>query len=167
MSVTTTNTTTRTVIDIRKTFESFAADLDMIAGRTRKWDTAKVDSLAHDILRLAELSYLSTVDIVLRNTQGHSVRATKYIVNENGSLLSGDRAGTNSWPCLPDTVLTVVVDYSAKWKGLTTSQQEEFMKGQINSWGRSTIDTSYPNLRRETAQQYATNGYELSKTNFV
>lgn len=167
MSFTTTNTTTRTVIDIRKTFESFAADLDMIAGRTRKWDTAKVDNVAHDILRLAELSYLSTVDIVLLNTQGQSVRATKYVVNENGSLLTGDRAGANNWPCLSDTVLTVVVNYSAKWKALTTSQQEEFMKEQIISWGRSTTDTSHPNLRRETAQQYATNGFELSKTNFV
>lgn len=163
---TTTNTTTRTVVDVRKTFESFAADLDMIAGRTRKWDTVKVDSLAYDILRLAEEYYLSEVHIVLLDAQDQSVRATKYVVNENGTLPTGDRAGLNNWPNLPNTRLQVVVNYTAKWKGLTSAQQQQFLLGQRNSWGRSEIDTTYPGLHAEGAQQYATNGYELAKTNY-
>lgn len=164
---TTTNTTTRTVVDVRKTFESFAADLDMIAGRTRKWDTEKVNSLAHDILRLAEEYYLGEIDIVLLDAQDKSVRATKYIVNENGTMPTGDRAGLNNWPNMPNTRLQVVVNYSAKWRGMTTDQQQQFLNGQLNSWGRSEIDTTHPGLRAENAQQYATNGYELSKTNYV
>lgn len=165
--LTTTGTTTRTVVDVRKTFESFAADLDMIAHRTRKWDTTKVDDLVHDVLRWAEEYYVHRVDIVLLNAQGQSVRAVEYLVSEDNALATSDRAGLNNWPNLPDTSLQMVVDYTAKWKNLTDEQRRQFMTGQRNAWGRSQIDTSYPNLRVEAAQQYTSNGYGLAKTNRV
>lgn len=167
MSFTTTSTTTRTVVDVRKTFESFAADLDMIAGRTRTWDTNRVDNMAHDVLRLAEASYLKKVDIVLRGEAGQTLRASSYVVNENGTLSSGDRAGANTWPYVAGAILQVVVEPSAKWLALGTTEQRDFLTGQRSNWAKSEVDTTYPTLRREGAQQYATNGYELIKTNYV
>lgn len=162
-----TNTKTYTVIDIRKTFEGFEADLRMIARRTDKWAMDYVEKVIHDILAFAENKYVRSVDITLMRNSGTAVRAVRYTVNEEGKAISGERPGGNDWQNLPDTYLTVITHYNNNWKVLGSSGQEKFMQEQLLlNWGNTTIDTRYTNLSKQTAQLYGSNGYELQKTNF-
>ncbi|MDN3654050.1 hypothetical protein QWZ08_00345 [Ferruginibacter paludis] len=163
-----TATSTYTVVDIRKTFEGFEADLRMIAKRTEKWASDYVDKVFHDIVKLAEAKYLKTVDIVLLNTATIPIRAAKYTVNEAGTSITGDRAGGNDWNNLPSTYLQVVVSYTSAWHLLTQQQKDNFQQSnnfQIG-WSSSSIDNNFPNLSKQAAQNFASNGYELNKANY-
>lgn len=169
MSYTTqTLTSTYTVVDIRKTFENFEADLRMIARRTEKWTQQYVDEVFHDIITLAEAKYLKTVDIVLLNSFEVPIRAAKYIVNETGTAISSDRAGGNDWDNITDTTLSVILAYTDSWKTLTQEQREAFQKNNNFkiSWTTSYIDNNFPNLTKQPAQTFASKGYELNKTNY-
>lgn len=163
-----TTTSTYTVVDIRKTFEGFEADLRMIARRTEKWTTEYVDKIFHDIIKLAEAKYLRTVDIVLLNSNNQPVRAAKYTVNDAGNSITGDRAGGNDWQNLFNTKLSVILSYTNLWHELTQWQQDDFAEENNFkiSWSPSSIDNSFPSLSKQTAQTFASNGYELSKTNY-
>ena len=77
------------MIDIKKTFEGFDADVRMIARRTGKWTNEFVDAVLYDIIKLAEAKYIETVSVILLDTSEKVLRATKYIVNETGT--------TNYW----------------------------------------------------------------------
>lgn len=165
---TTTNTNTYTVIDIRKTFEGFEADIRMIARRTGKWTTDYVDRVFHDVLKLAENKYLEYVDITLLGSFDVPVRAVRYKVNENGSAMNSDRPGGNDWPCIEGTRLTVIVSYKSAWHGLTSEQKVTFQRNNNFkiSWGTSEIDNSYSHLMSDGAQLYGSKGYEVRKSNF-
>ena len=163
---TVTQTATYTVVDVRKTFENFEADLRMIATRTGKWDAATVDKVVYDVLQLAEAYYLQRADIILLDAAGNPVRAASYTVNESGSAPTGARAGNNPWPNQAGTTLTVLLSYTPKWHNLLPVQQQAFERGLKNSWSAAAIDNSYPGLQSENAQLYASKGYELTKRNF-
>ena len=165
---TTTNTSTYTVVDIRKTFEGCEADIRMIARRTGKWSMAYVDRVFHDIIKLAEEEYLNSVDIVLLDATDKVIRATKYVVNANGTAIASDRAGANDWIDMPDTRLSVILAYTQKWHTLTSEQKSKFQSDnsfEIN-WGASSIDNNFPHLNQSQAQLYASKGYELKKTTY-
>lgn len=162
-------TSTYTVIDIRKAFEGFEADLRMIARRTEKWSNSYVDDIFHDVTKLAESKYLSRVSISLKDkTTDRVMQATRYTVNESGNALTGGRAGNNDWTNIPNTYLQVILEYNSKWHELTTEKKNEFhnSNGFRVYWGPSNTDTNFPHLTRQSAQTYASNGYEISKDNF-
>lgn len=165
---TNTQTNTYTVVDIRKTFEGFEADLRMIARRTGKWSMEYVDSVIYDIIRLAESKYLSQIDITLLSSADTPVRAARYTVNESGSAITGSRAGGNDWPDTVGTRLQVILWYTSSWHNLTPESQQRFCadKGFKIGWVTSRIDTTYTHLQQEQGQLYASKGYELSKLNF-
>lgn len=168
MYYTATGTATYTVVDIRKAFEGFESDLRMIARRTGKWTMAFVDQVFHDVAKLAEAKYLSVVSIVLTNTNGTPVRAAKFIVNSQGTAITSDRAGGNDWENIPNTTLTVVLEYTQTWHSLTAQEQSNFQNNndfQVG-WGRTSINTSFPNLTKTDGQLYASKGYELRKQNY-
>lgn len=168
MYTTQTITGTYTVIDIRKTFEGFDADVRMIAKRTGKWTIEKVDNIIHDIIILAESKYLKFVDLTLLNQYNTALRATRFTVNEDGKGITSDRPGQNDWTDIPDTKLVVILAYSSKWDSLSIEEKVKFQtdnKFKID-WVSSTIDTKYTHLKKEDSQLYASKGYELKKTNF-
>lgn len=168
MYSTSTNTSTYTVVDIRKVFESCEADLRIIARRTGKWNMVYTEKVIHDIVKMAENGYLKSVDIVLQNSFGTVIRAAKFVVNPNGTSTSGDRAGLNDWVEIPDTSLTVILSYTPEWKNLTGEQKNKFMTEndfQI-SWVNSEIDNTFPHLNKVFGQLYASKGYELQKENY-
>lgn len=165
---TTTRTNTYTVIDIRKTFEGFEADLRMIARRTNKWTMEYTENQMHDVLQFAEAKYIASIDVVLLNKDRVPLRAARYTVNEDGKATSSQRPGSNDWSDIPDTTLQLLVIYNAAWIRLTTEQREQFKinKGFKLIWSNSDIDNSYRHLSKEGAQLYGSNGYEVQKTNF-
>lgn len=168
MSGTFTKTSTYTVIDIRKTFEGFNADLRMIGMRTNKLSSQEVENFLHDIMHWAEGGYISHVDITLLDSVDNPLRATRYTVNTDGQAVKSERAGSNSWQNLPNTRVTLTVSQSSKWHLLSSAAQEKFKsdKGFKISWSPSKIDTTYSHLSQSNAQLYASNGYELKKENF-
>lgn len=165
-----TTTSTYTVTDIRKTFESLEADIRTIARRTGKWDMSYVDKVFHDILALAENRYLKSVDIVLKNDYtGSVVRASKFIVNSNGTASSGERAGQNNeWANIPNTSLLVILSYTQEWHNLSEESKSKFQTDNCFEigWVTSTIDNTFPHLNSSQAQLYASKGYELQKNNY-
>jgi hypothetical protein len=162
-----TYTSTYTVVDIKKTFEGFESDLRMIARRTGKWTPEYVERICHDVIKLAEAKYLNTVSIALLNSVDEPIRAVKFTVNESGSSISGDRAGGNDWPDLAYTRLTVILHYNNAWHLLSSFQQLQFEKENLKiSWSTTSIDNSFPRLNKQSAQTYASNGYELKKDNY-
>lgn len=163
-----TNTSTYTVVDIRKTFENCVADLRMIARRTGKWDSDYVDRLGNDILKLAENKYLSCVTVILkRKNTDYQIRAAKFNVNENGTTTEGDRAGKNyDWPSDEDTYLTIILSYTSLWHSLSIQQQNDFSKDFEFTWTSTSEDISFSHLSADSAQLYGSKNYEVQKTNF-
>lgn len=163
-----TYTTTYTVVDIRKAFEGFEADLRMIARRTEKWTNDYVDKIFHDVVKLAEAKYLSRVSVSLKNISDVAIKATRFTVNEAGTSITGERAGGNDWTNIPNTFLSITLNYTSAWHNLTSEKQRAF-ENENNfkiGWVPSDTDTNFPHLRKESAQTYASNGYEISKENF-
>jgi hypothetical protein len=164
-----TNTSTYTVIDIRKTFEGCETDIRTIARRTGKWTMEYVDNVFYDILMLAENEYLKSVDVVLLNDNNTVLRASKFVVNANGTAINSERAGNNNdWNNLPNTHLSVILCYSQKWHNLSVTEKSNFQKNNNFkiSWGTSNIDNSFPHLSNSQGQLYGSKGYELQKTTY-
>lgn len=164
-----TNTATYTVVDIRRTFEGFDADLRMISRRTGKWEISHVEHIIHDILKLAEAKYLKEINIILeRDVTDDIIRAVKYSVNADGKAQSTQRPGENDWTNVAGTHLSIVIEYQSSWKALTEEQKTQFRSdhGFKISWGPSNIDTSFRHLSSQSGQLYASNGYELQKKNY-
>lgn len=163
-----TRTATYTIVDVRRAFEGFEADLRMIARRTEKWTMEYVDKVFHDVIVLAEGKYLSEINIALIDSAGRTVKATKFIVSADGSSISGDRAGGNDWSNIPNTTLNVILSFTLEWGKLSAQQKTKFKLDndfQIG-WVDSNIDTTFRHLTKSSAQLYASNGYELKKYNF-
>lgn len=164
-----TNTSTYTVVDIRKTFENCEADIRTIARRTGKWTMEYVDNIMHDILKLAENGYINTVSIALKDANDNIKRATKFTINESGNATDSDRPGQNNdWENIVNTHLTVYLSYSHKWHALTELQRKDFQNNNYFriGWTTTADDTSFSHLNSGNAQLYANKGYELQKTNF-
>ena len=164
-----TNTNTYKVIDIRKTFEGCNTDIRTIARRTNKWTMEYVDKVFNDILLFAKNDYLKSVDIVLMDNNENVLRASKFVVNNNGSTISSDRAGNNNdWTEIPNTHLSVILSYTSKWHILSETEKENFFKNNLFklSWVSTSIDNSFPHLSNTQAQLYASKGYELQKTSY-
>lgn len=167
MYSTSTRTSTYTVVDIRKTFEGFEADLRMIARRTGKWEMSFVEKLFNDVIALAESKYLAEVSIILKDSNNNPIKATKFIVNSEGTSISSDRAGGNNWENLPNTYLSVVLSHTDKWRSLTEETKKNFSGDNFEiNWIDTNEDTSFPTLSRVNGQLYASNGYELQRYNY-
>lgn len=164
-----TYTNTYTVVDIRKTFENFVADVRMIARKTNKWTQSYVEEVCHDIVKLAELKYLSAVDITLLDNNSKPIQAARFKVASDGRAMKGDRAGKNYWPEIPNTGLSAIVFYNSSWHSLTPAEKQQIYEDHTFKvqWSSSSIDTSYRHLSAESAQTYGSTGYELLKTNFM
>jgi hypothetical protein len=163
-----TNTKTYTVVDIRKTFEGFEADLRMIARRTNKWSMDYADQLIHDVLKLAEDRYIKTIHITLLDSSEVVKQAVKFTVNEDGKAQTSERPGSNDWSNIVGTRLQMVLEYQSAWHQLTAEQQTAYMYNNNFKigWTASSIDTTYRHLSNQSGQLYGSNGYELKKENY-
>lgn len=165
MSVSTaTYTGTYTVADVRRVFDQFTADYDMAAQSTGLASDDYVTCVAQDVKTLAENGYLARVDIVLRDANGETIRAQRYVVSTNASVWSVDRPGNSMWPRTPGGILTVVVFYRQAISALEKAALRQIL---WLSWTDTDIDTAYPNLRGQIDRRYASNAYGIERTTFT
>ena len=153
-----------TVADIGKVIDCFAADLDMNAQSTGllTWET--VQRSAQDVKAMAQKGYLVEANIVLQDASGTVIRAAKYEVATDASILTAQRPGNNLWSRTPGGELYVVVRYSQAWRNLTDTQRAVFAKTLNVIWSSSSTDLSFPGLTRSSDRSYVSNGWGMAKS---
>ena len=157
-------TQTFTIADIGKVIDCLAADLDMNAQSTKLLTREQVKAYAADVKAMAQKGYLLEANIVLYDSSGEPIRAAKYEVSSDGSLLKMQRPGNNLWPQTPGGELAVVVVYSQKWRDLTDAQRAAFKQTLSPGWTTSNTDLSFPKLTRSVDRTYASNGWGMTKS---
>jgi Bacterial HORMA domain family 1 len=166
MMYTETQSQTFTVADIGKVIDCFAADLDMNAQSTGLLTRYLVKQYAADVKAMAQRGYLLEANVVLRDAVGKVMRAAKYEVFTDASSLTAHRPGNNLWPRTPGGELTVVVQYSEKWRYLTDSHRAAFRQTLGTTWSSSSTDLSFPSLTRSADRNYVSNGWSVTKSVF-
>ena len=157
---TTTQTYTRT--DIRRVFENFQADLQMLAVRTQAMELDHALNCAHDVCVMAQAECLSRVHVQLLDAAEKPIRVHRFSVNKD-ILSESERPGGNRWPCLPSGTLCVIVECS-------DIQQVEKLQAsgklQLN-WSPSTLSTDYSGMRNDGGRLYSSSTYGLRRETFV
>ena len=154
-----TQTYTRT--DIRKVFENFQADLQMLAVRTQAMELGDARKHADDICLMAQENCLRYVHVQLYDSYGTLVIVHRYSVEED-ILSDSQRPGGNRWPCLPNGTLRVIVEYSDNQK-FERLQRSGRLK--IN-WQPSFTSTNYSGMRNEGNRVYSSSSYGLRRDTF-
>jgi hypothetical protein len=121
---------------------------------------------AADVKAMARNGYLREANIVLKDAAGEVIRAAKYEVSTDASTLTAQRPGNNLWPRTPDGDLSVIVQYSRKWKELTQVERDDFRRSLGIGWGPSDTDLSFPSLTRAADRNYVSNGWGVAKAVF-
>ena len=166
MTTTTTYTTTYTVVDVRKTFESLEADLRMLARRTKAQSQDWAERTSADLLAFAEKDYVTTIDVILYNKAGVKLRAKKYRVDKDAGSWSPMRPGDNNWPQTSDGRIRVVISHTNSWKTRSSGQRSLFFSQLAGSWGPTDIDTSHSDLSQGKSRSYSSNAYGLGCVNY-
>jgi hypothetical protein len=157
-------TETYSVADIGKVIDCVAADLDMNSQSTGLLTRDQVKDYAADVKALAQKGYLVEANIVLHDSTGTPIRAAKYEVSTDASTLTAQRPGNNRWPRTPSGELSIVVQYSQKWRNLTDAQRAAFKQSLSTGWTTSTTDLSFPTLTRSADRNYVSNGWGVTKS---
>jgi hypothetical protein len=83
-----------TVVDVRNMLASFAADYDMIRSST----SLVADDDVADVTTFAEHELIDSVDIVLQNRFGRTLRAAHYAPSTGAMGWQADRPCGCIWP---------------------------------------------------------------------
>lgn len=159
------STQTFTVVDIRKAFEGFEADLRLIARRTEAKSQEWAESIAYDVVRLAEPHYLRSVHVIFYDRYGIKRRARKYTAYSDFTGES-EQPGGNRFPTDPYGYLTVVLHFTDTWHALSEDARAKFRKGLKNDWVPSDEDTSHRDLIRTGERTFASHGYALRREDY-
>jgi hypothetical protein len=164
MTSTATVTETYTRVDIAKVFESFEADICLIARTTGLWTIEYARELASDVVTHAQERHLGEVHVMLAQPQGQIVLVHEYKVATDASGWTAQRPGGNIWPTIAGGSLQILLKYSPTWHALGAQAQAEFKKRLKRSWTTSSIDTTYPGLTATDTRTYASNACGLGRT---
>ena len=155
-------TQTYTRVDVRRVFENFQADLQMLAVRTQAMESDHAKSCGDDVCLMAQAGCLSRVHVHLYDSSGKRVRVHCYSVKDGVSSVSS-RPGGNRWPCLPNGTLCVIVDPS-DGVGLEKLKISGMLK---LIWTASSLSTDYSNMRIDGTRLYFSNSFGLQRDTFV
>ncbi len=160
-------THTFTTADVGKVIDCFAADLDGMGQSTGLRTHENTKAVAADVKLMAQHGYLSEVNIYLKDANGNTIRAAKYVVSTDGSFLTASRPGNYLWPWTPRGQLFVHVTYNSKWWNLSQTQRDNFKRQLQQHWGTLNLDTSFPMLTCYIDRNYVSNGFGLKKSVFM
>ena len=154
-----TNTCTKT--DIRKVWEYFKADVLMLARRTHALDLQMASDICNDIRLMAYKNCLKEVHIQLYDRHGRRVRAHKYRIQSNVNW-EAQRPSENRWPRLPDGTMRFIVSPSDRPK-----LEQLKASGSLQlTWRRSSLDTTYLDMRNTGDRKYASNSYGWERLSY-
>jgi len=158
---------TYTVADIGKVIDCITADLDMNSQSTGLLSRETVKCYAADVKLLAQRGLLREANIVLKNSAGVVIKAAKYEVSTDASILKAQRPGNNLWPRTSGGELSIVVQYSPKFAALTPAQRQVLAEELNSTWSTSATDLSFPSLTRAADRTYASGGWGVTKSIFT
>lgn len=169
MTTSGTQTTTFSVVDVRKVVNCFAADFSMKAQATGLRSRESVAATVSDLKVFAEHGYLIKVKLILKDATGKKIRGSVYTVSDNAVGWSSDRPGDNLWPRTPGGSLKVVATFSQSWWDMSDSSKDGFVErnGLNSSWEITSEDTSLSHLSSSDGQRYSSNGYGWQRTNYA
>jgi hypothetical protein len=154
---------TYTALDVEKVVRRVGADLTMIADSTGGWTSAKTADYVHDIEELAKARHLKYVDVTLFSG-GVEVKATRFVVNTDGSGLSNQRPGDALWPKVSNTHLRIILSYN---KGYDDAAREKMKPKLKIDWVVSYDDTSHTMLTRGGDRSYASNAFAMQRMDWA
>ncbi len=158
---TTSMTSTYTKTNVRKVFECFFADLEMLVLRTHAMDREELPKYRDDIYLMADEGCLSEIHLQLLDASEILVRANEYSVHK-GTNQESSRPGGNNWPCLPGGRLEVIIKLSDSQVYDRLVNTEKF---KIN-WGPSSLCTNYSTMSCTERRQYVSAGYSLQRSSY-
>ena len=168
MTQSTTASHTYSVVDVRKVAASFAADFDMARATTGLMaDSTAADAHVADITSFAEAELITSVDVVLLDHAGRTLRAARYTPSTDAAGWTTDRPGGCVWPRTPTGRLIVVVRHNQTWAQLTSAGKRRFAERLQLTWGPSAIDLNHPGLSSSSDRHYASNSYGMARTSFA
>lgn len=157
-----TRTKTYTEVNIRKVGECFAADLSMLALRTKTMTTEWVNNISHDITLMAIYECLATVHVQLIDSTGKRIAAHVYEVGGNSNW-DQNRPGANNWPSTPGGEIVVIVSYSdmGNFEDLENS-------GRLHcKWTTANLDTKYRGMKEGEGRQYSSGSYGWTRKSYT
>ena len=161
-----TATGTYTLVDVRRVFENFEADLRMIVRRTGTNTQDWAEKTAADVLLFAGGDYLSQVSVVLFDRWGNRKAMKWYQVDKAAGEWESDLPGGNRWPRLDSPSLSVVVHLNARWYAESAAAQSAVSSQQNHTWVDSSVDTSDRGMVRKGSRRYGSNAYGLNAIDF-
>jgi hypothetical protein len=163
-----TQTTTFTVVDIRRVVENFAADFAMIGAATGLRTRDQVASTVQDLGLFAELGYLVEISVFLENSSGAQLRAVKYVVSKSATGWATQMPGNNLWPKIPNTNLRVIAMFSDEWWQKTDEQKQTIRQRYSiqGAWSHTNTDTTFGHLTGGIDRRYASNGYGMERKSY-
>lgn len=139
---------------ICKSYESFQADFKRIGKTTNKWDDQYIKSVTYDVIKFAEATYVTSVDITLLDLNNTPIKATKYVCNPEGETSQANTQKQTDWPNIKDSSLAVILNYSSSWHKLSKNEKQEFMKKNNLKIGWIPSDIDLGKLAQNLAQNH-------------
>lgn len=164
-ALTKTRSQTYTSVDIANVVRRVEADLIMIAQSTGAITEDKARNYAHDIEKLAQGGYLSSVDLTLLEggSAGREVAAVCYDVDDDAGSMQSSRPGGVMWPRPANAYLRIVLSYTPSYTDQAQSKLASTLK---ISWSPTNADTRHLALGARTGRDYASGGYGLRRSDF-
>lgn len=160
-----TGTQTKTVADIRRVLNSFAADFSMKAQSTGLWTRAEIEEAAEDLIAFASAGYIDAIVIILWDAAGKRLRGRKYIVSNSAIGWENDLPGNNLWPQTPGGSLQLIAVMSAEWWILTSDGQQNAKQRLAvkGAWPSKSVNVSFSGMTASRDRRYASNGFGLER----
>jgi len=165
VSYSATRSETYSTVDIENVFRRFTTDLRMIAASSGAMTTEEVEKYGHDIEYLAKGEYLKFADVTLI-ANGKEVKAVRYTVNSAAGDLTPGRPGGVLWPKIAGAYLSIVIDYTDKWRALPESSRKAIKATLKISWGPSSRDISHAAMKAVAGRSYVSRAYGVERQDY-
>lgn len=155
-----------TKTDKDKLFQTISADFKIIARKTGLWKMEYCGEILHDIGVLLENDFLSNIYLIMKGSDGRSIRCNKYDIKYSKFIDSDDRPGENDWDGLGGIQLTVVLSYTSSWRNLQEPTKSNFIRDLKIRWFANFEDLTFPHLKSNFTKKYSSPNLHIQRTDF-
>ena len=156
-------TATYNVADIKRVLDNFAAEFAMISQATGLRTREYVESMVSDLKVFAERKYISDIHLILYDSAGKELRATKYTLSDAAENWAHQNPGNNLWPRTSGGDLRLYVSWTQQYLGLSETALAGLNQRLTISWQRVNVDLTHSGLVSQFDRRFASNGYGMEK----